>query len=71
MMKKWTTIIKAINPLTGELKRFGGPNVPAPTKELAEKYCQKNRLGYCHVDGEFIAEISNKGTDDYEDALNN
>jgi len=31
-MKRWTTIIKAVNPLTGELCEFAGPNIEAPTR---------------------------------------
>lgn len=56
-MKTWCTEIRAVNPLTGELSTFGGPNVQAPTWALAEEYCQNNGLGYCRIVGELIAEI--------------
>lgn len=42
---------------TGEMKTFCGPNIKAPTQQLAHEYCQKNGLGYCNIEGELIAEI--------------
>ena len=59
-MKYFSTIIKAIDPLDGELKRFSGPVIPAISFEDAEKYCQVNELGYCKVLGELIAVIPAK-----------
>lgn len=56
-MKFWCTTITAIDPITTEMKSWCGPNVPGINKADAERYCQKNGLGYCKVDGELIAEI--------------
>lgn len=56
-MKHWTTKIRAVDPLTGKIKTYNGPVVPAPCKELAEQYCQINGLGYCQVEDELVAEI--------------
>ena len=56
-VKQWTTIIKAIDPLTEELKIWCGPFVSGINQKDAELYCQNNGLGYCQVDGELIAEI--------------
>lgn len=56
-MKIWSTLIYAKCAVTGEMKTFGGPNIPAPTQKLAHEYCQKNGLGYCHIGDEVICEI--------------
>ena len=56
-MKTWSTIIKAICPITKELKTFCGQNIQAPTKELAHEYCQNNGLGYLIISDELIKEI--------------
>jgi hypothetical protein len=56
-MKTWATKIKAIDPLTGELLEWCGPNIEAPSEILAKEYCQLNGLGYCFIDGELIMEI--------------
>lgn len=55
-MKIWTTEIKAIDPLTGELKTWCGDYVHAPTFELAQQWCEMNK-GYLKVIGELISEI--------------
>lgn len=34
-----------------------GPNIQAPSMELAQEYCQNNGLGYCKIEGQLIAEI--------------
>lgn len=79
-MKTWGTTIYAICPLTGEMRTYGGPNIEAPTRKLAFEYCQNNGLGYCHIEGELVAEIPCKpGTHeadfskmvDYENRGNN
>lgn len=79
-MKTWCTEIRAINPVTGELTTFCGPNIQAPSWALAEEYLQNNGLGYCRIDGELVAEIPCKpGTYepdwdnmiDYENIQNN
>lgn len=58
-MKTWTTKIIAISPITGELREYAGPNIKAPSKELAHQYCQFSGIGYgyCHISDELIAEI--------------
>lgn len=58
-MNLYTTEIKAICPITGDLKLWGGPNVQAITIEDAENYC-KNNLGYCRVTGLLIMEIESE-----------
>lgn len=55
-MKLWTTYIYAICNTTGEMAKFGGENIPAPTKELAQEWCNIH-CGYLHVDDELVAEI--------------
>lgn len=57
MIKKWATKIRAIDPKDGELKTWGGPNVPGITMKDAWNYCQTHELGYCEIEGEIIAEI--------------
>lgn len=49
----FTTRIKAIDPLTNELKDWVGPDVEASSFPEAESYC-RNNLGYCVVYGEKI-----------------
>lgn len=56
-MKKWVTEIKAIDPKTGELKKWCGPEVIGINVKDAENYCNNNGLGYCKVLGELVAEI--------------
>lgn len=53
----FTTVIKAIDPLDGELKMWQGPNIEAISWTLAEQYLQENGLGYCKVDGVLHSEI--------------
>lgn len=59
-MKKYATTIFARDPKTKEMKNWVGPNVPGISFQDAQKYCNQNGLGYCHVDGELIAEIPTK-----------
>ena len=56
-MKTFSTLIHALDPMDGEYKTFAGPNIRALSRKLAFEYCQNNRLGYCHIDGEVVAEI--------------
>jgi hypothetical protein len=59
----WVTEIKAIDPITEELKVYGGPHVPGLNHTMAEQYCHDNGLGYCKVLGRLISEIPcKKGT---------
>lgn len=55
-MKKFVTIIQAIDPKTGELCKWVGPTIEAESFSDAEKYCNDNGLGYCGVDGEMVGE---------------
>lgn len=80
IMKLYTTSIYAIDPIDGDLKTYGGPNVPGISWQDAENYCQQNGLGYCKVDGELVAEIpckkgsyepDFKNMIDYENIQNN
>lgn len=69
-MKIWITELIAIDPLTGELKKWGGDDIKAPTHELAQEWCQLNGKGYLKVIGELVAEIPcKKGT--YEPDFDN
>lgn len=53
----YVTVVRAICPITGELKTFSGPRVPGISEEDANNYCQNNGLGYCKVVGILVAEI--------------
>lgn len=53
----FTTVIKAIDPLDGELKIWQGPNIEAISWTHAEQYLQENGLGYCKVDGVLHSEV--------------
>lgn len=55
-MKKWVTEIKALEAATGQMKKWCGPNVEAPTHELAQDWCDNN-MGYLKVVGELVCEI--------------
>lgn len=55
-MQKWVTEIRAIEASTGEMKTWGGDYVEAPTWELAQEWCDRNK-GYLKVIGKLVAEI--------------
>lgn len=59
-MDKYCTSIRAVDPKTGELATYCGPEVPGISFKDAEDYCQRNGLGYCKVDGRLISEIPTK-----------
>ncbi len=68
----YTTTIKAIDPQTGEMKTWGGPNIPAITRKGARKYCDTHGLGYCEVSDKLVAEIGTKAdghTPDWDNRL--
>jgi hypothetical protein len=68
-MKTWVTEIMALEAKTGEMKKWCGDEVQAPTYELAQQWCDNNK-GYLKVIGELVAEIPcKKGT--YEPDFDN
>lgn len=68
-MKKWCTEFMALEAATGVMKKWCGPEVEAPTAEIAQQWCNEN-AGHLKVIGELVAEIPCKeGT--YEPDFNN
>lgn len=59
-MNLYVTEIRAIDPITGEMKTWAGPNVEGISMGDAENNCQSNGLGYCKVIGQLVAEIPTK-----------
>ena len=53
----YTTEIEAVDPTTGKVEKYQGPNVPGQNEDEAREYCQKNGLGYCRVAGKLVGEI--------------
>lgn len=53
----YTTEIEAVDPTTGKVEKYQGPNVPGQNEDEAREYCQKNGLGYCRVAGKLVEEI--------------
>lgn len=53
-MSMYTTEIVAVDPKTGTLKKWGGPNVPGETEQEAREYCDNNGLGYVNILGRTI-----------------
>lgn len=71
-MNLYVTEIQAIDPRTGEMKRWGGPDVPGLTHAMAEEYCQQNGLGYCKVIGLLVAVVptlANGVTPDWDNMI--
>ena len=71
-MKTWTTEIMAIDAVNPErgIVLYGGPNIKALTKSMAQEYCNNNGLGYCKVSDQLMSEIPCKpGT--YEPDMDN
>lgn len=56
-MKHWATEIKAIDPNTGELMTYAGPNIQGISMRDAMEFCENNGLGYCKVVYEINSEI--------------
>ena len=54
--KFWTTTIRAIDPKSGELILYMGPDIPGYNYEDAQRYCYMNGMGYLKVEGVKIAE---------------
>lgn len=70
-MKLWATYIYAKCNVTGEMKTYGGPNIPALTRNMAIDHCKKH-YGYLHVQDEVIMEVPcKKGTldPDFDNAI--
>lgn len=57
-MKKWTTLIDALDPQTKDMCLWMGPLVDGETLEDAQKWCNENGLGYCRVDAQYVGEIN-------------
>ena len=55
-MKLFATEFRAICQTTGELKTYGGPNMPAFTLSMAKRWCFEN-AGYLEVVGELSWEV--------------
>lgn len=55
-MRLWVTEFKALDAKTGELKTWGGENIPALTWKMAQEWCYNN-AGHLKVIGELVAEI--------------
>lgn len=51
---------------------YRGPNVPGISFEDAQRFCEENGLGYCHIDGILSKEIPLKddGDPDWGNAIN-
>ena len=57
--QKWyMTQLRAVCAVTGDMKTFIGPDVPAISFEDADNYCQAQGLGYCRVIGVLVSEQS-------------
>lgn len=69
-MNLYATTIHAVNPKTGKLTKFVGPNIPAISYADAQDYCYNNGLGYCHADSILVEEIPVKdGRPDFENKI--
>lgn len=51
----FNTTIKAIDPISGDIKTYGGPHIEAISFGMAKQYLQNNGLGYCEIEGELLA----------------
>jgi hypothetical protein len=60
-IRLWSTVLRAVDPETMELKTWGGPNVPGLSLEDAQRWCWQNGMGYLRVIGELAAEIDENG----------
>lgn len=56
-MKKWITEVTTIDVVTNEIKTWMCDTIEAPTRELAQEWCEKNGKGYLTVTGECVVEI--------------
>ena len=69
-MKTFLTELRAIERRTGGLRKYAGPNIQAPTWELAQAECDIN-FPYLTVIGELVCEVDLDGkVHEYKHALN-
>ncbi len=54
--RKWSTLIKAIDPHTGDLKLYSGPLITSISKDIAIEWCFQN-CGYLDVSDEVVSII--------------
>lgn len=58
-MKIWLTEISAIDPLTGKMQRYSGPEIIAPSKLMAVAFV-RDKYPYCKVLGQITRVIKHK-----------
>ena len=56
-MKKFVTLIQAIDPKDGILKTFHGDYIEAENEEEAQRMIDNSEKGYLKLDGELINEV--------------
>lgn len=56
-MNLYCTSVRAMCPITGDLRTFAGPNVPGISFEDARAYCNRNYLSFLSIDGALVSEI--------------
>ena len=61
-MRKWYTEIKAVDPKTGHLLTWTGPNIEAPSQQLAQEYCETRGMGYLRVTEHWVIEEIDENT---------
>ncbi len=62
-MKVWKTEIRAIDPVDGRIKTWGGIAVMGDTRRSAQENCRLHGHGYLKVT-EYIGEFVNETEDD-------
>lgn len=58
MKNIYLTELKAVCPITSEIKTYAGIRIVAESWDNAEEYCKKNGLCYLNVIGKLIAEVN-------------
>lgn len=53
-MNTYLTKVRAINPQTGELDLYAGPNIYAADKKEARRILDATGLGYCEIIGRLV-----------------
>lgn len=72
-MITWTTYIRAICPISGQLYIYDTDiKIEAPTKELALEWAQENGYGYLHIGDKlsYIYDSDTKESVNFEHYLN-